>query len=108
MKPQTRINRIDQYLEEMNKHGFTTKPVVSGNCNDVMPEFGRWQDVQRLFGIKRGMLYLLVEGSEVKSVSLRRKGNQKGCRLFYLQSISEYLHKLMNEQNAQSDFDPQI
>ena len=26
----------------------------------VLPEFGRWQDVQRLFGIKRGTLYNLI------------------------------------------------
>lgn len=100
MKSQTHISRINPYLEELEKTGFTTKPVALGNCTDVMPEFGRWQDVQRLFGIKRGLLYWLVEEGTVKSVSLRRKGNQKGCRLFYLQSLSEYLHRLMDEQSV--------
>jgi len=47
MKPQTRISRLDQYINEMNNKGFTTKPVALGNCSDVMPEFGWFQDVQR-------------------------------------------------------------
>lgn len=101
MKSQTHTSRIVSYLEELEKNGFTTKPVIFGNCTDVMPEFGRWQDVQRLFGINRGLLYLLVQDGFVKSVSLRRKGNQKGCRLFYLQSVSQYLHRLMADQGEQ-------
>jgi hypothetical protein len=68
----------------------------------ALPEFGRWQDVQRLFGIKRGTLYNLVAEGQIKSVSLRRRGNVHGCRLFYLASISEYLNSLMNEQQASS------
>ena len=108
MKPQTHITRIGSYLEEMKKHGFTTEPVIAGNCTDVMPEFGRRQDVQRLFGIKRGTLYNLIQEGVVKSVMLRRKGNEKGCRLIYLQSVSQYLHRLMNEQNPGDSFDPQI
>jgi hypothetical protein len=108
MKPQSRLNRFDSYLAEMNNKGFTTQPIAFGNCNDVMPEFGRWQDVQRLFGIKRGTLYNLTNAGLVKSVTLRRKGMKQGCRLYYLQSVSEYLHKLMDEQNPGDNFDPQI
>ncbi len=103
MKPQTRINKLNLHLEQLNTNGFTTKPVFAGNCTDVMPEFGRWQDVQRLFGIKRGTLYLLVAEGHIKSVSLRRKGNLKGCRLYYLQSVSDYLHRLLDEQNGQRE-----
>jgi hypothetical protein len=63
-----------------------------------IPEFGRWQDVQRLFGIKRGTLYNLLGEGKVKSVSMRRKGNKHGCRLFYLPGISQYLNTLMAKQ----------
>ena len=108
MKPQTRINRLDSYLQEMNNKGFTTKPIALGNCTDVMPEFGRFQDVQRLFGLKRGTLYNLIEEGHIKSVSLRRRGQVKGVRLIYLQSVSDYLHELMDEQNPGDSFDPQI
>jgi len=67
-----------------------------------MPEFGRWQDVQRLYGIKRGTLYNLMGEGKVKSVSMRRRGNVHGCRLFYLRSIRDFLHQLLEEQDESS------
>jgi len=100
MKPQTRISRIDQYLQELNQGGFTTQPIAIGNCTDVMPEFGRFEDVQRLFGLKRGTIYNLIEDGHIKSVSLSRRGQMKGVRLIYLKSVSDYLHRLMDEQNG--------
>lgn len=82
---------------------FTTEPITVANTNNAtntLPEFGRWQDVQRLFGIKRGTLYNLVNEGQIKSVALRRRGNVHGCRLFHLASISEYLNGLMQEQKG--------
>lgn len=79
---------------------LTTAPVEAGSANGVMPEFGRWQDVQRLFGIKRGTLYNLVAAGMVKSVSLRRKGMKQGCRLFYLPGISATLKEMLECQGA--------
>jgi hypothetical protein len=108
MKPQTRISRLEQYINEMNNKGFTTKPVAFGNCSDVMPEFGRFQDVQRLFGLKRPTVYTMIAEGHIKSVSLRKMGQAKGVRLIYMKSVSDYLHKLMNEQNPGDSFDPQI
>jgi hypothetical protein len=77
---------------------FTTAPVALGSNTDVLPEFGRWQDVQYHFGIKRGTLYALLAEGKIKSISMRRKGNKHGCRLFYLPGISEYLHSLLEAQ----------
>lgn len=74
----------------------TAEPVVSA----IIPEFGRWRDVQQLFGIKRGTLYNLIAEGKVKSVILRRKGNVHGCRLFYLPGISQYLNGLMQSQQG--------
>ena len=68
----------------------------------AIPEFGRWRDVERLFGIKRGTLYNLIAEGKVKSVVLRRKGNIHGCRLFHLASVSQHLNSLMAEQNGGS------
>jgi hypothetical protein len=65
-----------------------------------LAEFGRWQDVQRLFGIKRGTLYNMLAEGKVKSVSMRRKGNKHGCRLFHLASIRDYLHSLLEIHQA--------
>jgi len=86
-------------------NSLTTEPIATQNAPvpvSQLPEFGRWQDVQRLFGIKRGTLYNLIAEGKVKSVSMRRKGNVHGVRLFYLQSIRDYLHTLLAaDQNNQ-------
>ncbi len=64
-----------------------------------MPQFGRHQDVQRLFGIKRGTLYNLMGEGKIKSVLIRRRGNIHGCRLFYLPGIQDFLRQLLEEQS---------
>ncbi len=82
---------------------MTTEPIkmpASPGTTATLPEFGRWRDVERLFGIKRGTLYNLMAEGKVKSVVLRRKGNVHGCRLFHLASVSQYLNSLMEEQNG--------
>ena len=81
---------------------MTTETITVANTASTtpLPEFGRWQDVQRLFGIKRGTLYNLVNEGRIKSVSLRRRGNVHGCRLFHLGSISQHLNSLMETQET--------
>lgn len=81
---------------------MTSEPIsVEIPNNTPFPEFGRWRDVQRLFGIKRGTLYNLMAEGKVKSVVLRRKGNVHGCRLFHLESVSKYLNGLLETQQTQ-------
>ena len=90
---------------------MTTTEIIhlqSSGAQAVLPEFGRWRDVQRLFGIKRGTLYNLVAEGRVKSISMRRKGNAHGCRLFYLPGISHYLNSLMLEQHCNQVAPPRI
>ena len=77
---------------------FTALPAAAGDTSGVLPEFGRTQDVQRLYGIKRGTLYGLIAAGKIQSVSLRHKGQKHGCRLIYLASVRGYLHGLMTEQ----------
>ena len=81
----------------------TTEPinVASPNNATQLPEFGRWRDVERNFGIKRGTLYNLMAEGKVKSVFLRHKGNVHGCRLIHLASVSQYLNGLMETQQPQ-------
>jgi len=104
-KTKARVWKATAYLEKLNSNGFTTQPVALGKCNDTLPEFGRFQDVQRLFGIKRASLYLMVNQGLIKSISLRREGQLKGVRLFHLQSISDYLNRLLEEQNGRLEGD---
>jgi len=82
---------------------MTTDPISLASPNNAatLPEFGRWRDVERLFGIKRGTLYNLMAEGKVKSVILRHKGNVHGCRLIHLASVSQYINGLMETQQTQ-------
>src|SRR5690349_5873717 len=87
---------------EIQNH--TTEPVQLGDCSGVQPEFGRVPDCQRLFGIKRGILYRWIQERRIKTVLLREPGNVHGIRLIHLQSLREYLYARMggaeNEEKA--------
>ncbi len=82
---------------------MTQAPAGPGNLNGVLPEFGRWRDVQNLYGLKRGLLHLLVTEGKIKSVLIRRRGNVHGTRYYYLSSVSAYMHSLMAEQGSQNN-----
>lgn len=86
---------------------WTLTPAQAGNTNQILPEFGRWKDVERLFGIKRGKLYLLIQQGIIKSISLRRKGQKQSCRLIYLPGVRAYLESLLKEQNPNCTCRPQ-
>jgi hypothetical protein len=83
------------------KTAMTTDPInVSPNpsTSPVRGEWGRWRDLERLFGIKRGTAYNLMAEGKIKGVVLRRKGNLHGCRLFHLESVRQYLNSLLETQ----------
>ena len=59
------------------------------------PEFLDAQGVQARFSIRRSLLYELHNGGHIKSVSLRRRGQSRGKRLFAVGSIREFLRSQM-------------
>jgi hypothetical protein len=77
---------------------LTTKPVQAGSTDGAIPEFGRTNDVQRLYGIKRGTLYTLSRQGKVRSCLLRVAGQKSGVRLWHLESIRGFITKQMAEQ----------
>ena len=78
---------------------FTTAPVQPGDCSTVEPEFVRFPDLRRRFGLKRGYVYELIQAGLIKSVPLRLPGAKSGVRLIYLPSVREYLFGEMKKQN---------
>ena len=71
---------------------------VSATPADVAgqdPEFLDARGVEGRFSIRRSLLYELHNGGHVKSVSLRRRGQSRGKRLFSVDSIRRFLHKQM-------------
>ena len=76
---------------------ITTAP-VSATPADVAgqdPEFLDAHGVEGRFSIRRSLLYELHNGGHVKSVSLRRRGQSRGKRLFSVDSIRAFLREQM-------------
>lgn len=58
------------------------------------PEFGDHRLCRALFNLPRSTLYALVNEGKIRSVSLRKRGNKRGRRLFDCASIRDYLNSL--------------
>lgn len=76
------------------------EPGASGSCPNsnertataaLLPEFGRVPDVERLFGVKRGLCYRLIGSGAFRSVCLRKHGAATGVRLIQLSSVRDWL-----------------
>jgi hypothetical protein len=59
------------------------------------PEFLDARGVEARFSIRRSLLYELDGSGDIKSVSLRRRGQSRGKRLFSVDSIRQFLRKQM-------------
>jgi hypothetical protein len=77
----------------------TIEKVEPGNFAGVVPEFGRTADVQRLFGLKRGTLYNLLQDGKVRGVILRVRGQKSGVRLWHIDSIRTLIHSKMEKDS---------
>jgi len=55
------------------------------------PEFLDARGVEARFSIRRSLLYELHNGGHIKSVSLRRRGQTRGKRLFAVDSVRAFL-----------------
>ena len=74
---------------------MTTATIEHRDTSDSLPEFLRIPDVERLFGLKRGLTYQLIGAGKIKSVSLRKKGARTGIRLVATQSLRDFLNGQM-------------
>ena len=87
-------------LEQMNvgnsiKNGNaeTVAPIIASPTNDA--EFVDAPGLQARFGIKRSLAYSLLADGAIKGVSLRRRGQSRGKRLFCVDSIRRFLQQQM-------------
>ena len=69
----------------------------------LKPEFGRIRDVERLYGLKRGTTYNLLESGRIRGCVLRVKGRKSGVRLIDLESVGRYIRAQMDQQNSAPD-----
>ncbi|HAK06117.1 MAG TPA: hypothetical protein DCO65_02400 [Spartobacteria bacterium] len=56
-------------------------------------EYGRFDDLQRRFGIRRSKAYELIDAGKIKSVAVRKKGSRAGIRLINFNSVREFLRE---------------
>jgi hypothetical protein len=86
----------------MNKCKVTTeaRPLL-GEMTGLAPEFGRIRDVERLYGLKRGTVYHLLQDRKIRGCVLRVKGKRPGVRLIDLTSVRSYIRSQMEEKQQE-------
>lgn len=70
-------------------------PVNAAQANAADPEFLDAVGLQSRFGIKRSLAYALLADGAIRGVSLRRRGQVRGKRLFAVDSVREFLRSKM-------------
>ena len=97
------MREVDRKIAEKDHReslSLTTATVRAGDASPLEPEFVRIPDLARVFGIKRGLAYALINSGRVKSVVLRRPGAKTGVRLVHLASVRDYLRSQLHTSPA--------
>jgi hypothetical protein len=88
----------EKFLNLGGQSDQTTSPVNVAQASATQdPEFLDARGVHARFSIRRSLLYELHNGGHVKSVSLRRRGQSRGKRLFSVDSIRAFLREQMEK-----------
>jgi len=66
-----------------------------GGASHLNPEFVDCKGLEAGWGIKRSLAYQLLNDGKIKGVSLRRRGQSRGKRLFSVDSVREFFRKQM-------------
>jgi hypothetical protein len=85
-------------LIKTGEHQAITVPLIGGAARSpqrIDPEFVDCKGLEAGWGIKRSLAYQLLNDGKIKSVSLRRRGQSRGKRLFSVDSIRQFLHEQM-------------
>ena len=70
---------------------LSNDPANAGTVAHLEPEFVRVPDVQRIFGLKRGIVYRLIAEGRIRTVSLCKRGHKTGVRLIAVASVRDLL-----------------
>jgi hypothetical protein len=80
------------------EHPAITVPLIGGAVRPpqhIDPEFVDCRGLEAGWGIKRSLAYQLLADGAIKGVSLRRRGQLRGKRLFSVDSVREFLREQM-------------
>jgi hypothetical protein len=81
------------------EHPAIIVPLIGGAVRPpqhIDPEFVDCKGLEAGWGIKRSLAYQLLNDGKIKSVSLRRRGQSRGKRLFSVDSIRAFLREQMD------------
>ena len=90
---------VDTYTNKQHRALPLNSAEIAAQANQVAgikPEWLRFPDATRLYGIGRSSLYELINDGRIKSVVLRRKGNIRGIRLLSVASLDALLTSLID------------
>ena len=83
---------------EPGEHPAITVPLIGGATRPpqhIDPEFVDCRGLEAGWGIKRSLAYQLLADGAIKGVSLRRRGQLRGKRLFSVDSVRQFLRSQM-------------
>lgn len=84
----------------INRSTMTTNEYTGATDQDSPPEWLRIPEAIRRFGISRTKLYELISSGDIRSVSLRKRGQIRGTRLICYDSMCSFLDQLADQQMA--------
>ena len=86
-------------IKNIGGQAATSAPVSVAQANATQdPEFLDASGLQSRFGIKRSLAYALLADGAIRGVSLRRRGQLRGKRLFAVDSVRAFLRSQMEGQ----------
>jgi hypothetical protein len=62
------------------------------------PRYGRWQDVERLFSIKRSTTFALLKTGKIRGCALSLTGKRSRTRLIDLASVESFVKEQVETQ----------
>lgn len=79
------------------KHPKTTVPLseAAARASRIDPEFVDCRGLEAGWGIKRSLAYQLLADGKIQGVSLRRRNQIRGKRLFSVDSVRAFLRDQM-------------
>lgn len=94
---------VDVGVKNATSRTVTALPRVEAQARTLPgsdSEFCRMADLRRLFGLTRSTAYSLANEGLIKTISLRKQGNARGCRLVSVHSVRSYLKGLIERQEG--------
>ena len=86
-------------LGNFSGKGTDTTIAPLNGASHFNPEFVDCKGLEAGWGIKRSLAYQLLNDGKIKGVSLRRRNQVRGKRLFSVDSIRQFLRERMEVAN---------